>query len=270
MHSIFSPQSTTSTTIWCWHFRKEDVPTELRERCHSVRDSDFAEHMMLLISHSRRSRSSDDQLSALGDLGSIVARTRSILEKLSQPTALCVDSRDKLQQYYGLNWIKCPRHNCFYFHEGFHDASRRENHISRHERPFCCTELSCPRIHLGFSTEKELKKHIAIQHPDPAAFAWRFPKVKKATSKHGCTICPKEFIRAHSLKIHMRTHDNERPFKCRFCIKAFDRKDSCERHEKKLHPKQKDSAGSSSMATTSSPVSSGTPLEEGPVLSSRE
>lgn len=239
-HDLGSAVNDFYDTYGAGNSDKEDVPAELRERCHNIRDGEYAENMLLLISHARKSRSSHDQLVALGDLGSIVDRTRSILEKFSHSTVLSAESKDKLQQYYGINWHKCPRHNCFYFHEGFQDALRRENHVSRHERPFCCTELSCPRINLGFSTEKELKKHMAIQHPDPAAFAWRFPKVKKADPKHCCTLCPKEFKRAHSLKIHMRAHGNERPFKCRFCTKLFDRKDSCERHEEKLHPEQKD------------------------------
>jgi uncharacterized Zn-finger protein len=121
---------------------------------------------------------------------------------------------------------------------------------------------SCPRLHLGFSTEKELKKHVKIQHPDPAAFAWRFPKVRKDITKHGSTICTKEFKRAHSLKIHMRTHDNLRPFKCEFCNKSFDRRDSCERHEEKVHGRPKGSTGTSSLAATSSPISSSTPIED--------
>jgi hypothetical protein len=121
-HDLGSAVNDFYDTYGAGNSDKEDVPAELRERCHNIRDGEYAENMLLLISHARKSRSSDDQLVALGDLGSIVDRTRSILEKFSHSTVLSAESKEKLQQYYGINWHKCPRHNCFYFHEGFQDA----------------------------------------------------------------------------------------------------------------------------------------------------
>jgi hypothetical protein len=224
----------------------EDIPEDVRKRCHLLKDVDYYDNLMLLLGYTRKIRSSDEQITALGDLGKIVSKNRAALEDLHASDTNTSNSKEKLNQYYGPNWNKCPRHACFYFHEGFPDATRRDSHVSRHEKPFRCTEPSCPRIHLGFSTEKELKKHMTINHPDPAAFACRFPKVKKQAQKYTCTDCdpPKDYTRAHNLRIHKRTHKNERPFDCRFCSKAFVRKHDRERHEEKLHPDRKIQAGS--------------------------
>jgi uncharacterized C2H2 Zn-finger protein len=227
---------------------REDISEELKERCQHIKDAKFFEELLLLLSYTRKVRAKEEKVAALGELGGMIEKTRSILESLHLST---IDgaAKEKLEQYYGLNWNKCPRHACYYFHEGFTDAFRRDNHVARHEKPFCCIEPSCPRIHLGFSTKKELDKHMNINHPDPAAFAWKFPKPKKPPPKHICDICSKDFTRAHNLKAHKRTHANERPFGCSFCGKAFVRKHDRERHVEKLHPEKNEQMGESSQGT---------------------
>ncbi|TVY90638.1 C2H2 finger domain transcription factor, partial [Lachnellula willkommii] len=238
----------------------DEIPPKLRERWDSIKGINYIENLLLLLSHTRKSRAADDQLSGFGDLGKVINRNRQLLENLNRSTTLTAASRQQLERYYGNNWNKCPRHKCFYFHEGFPDTTRLSNHVSRHEKPFCCTEFSCPRIHLGFSTEKELKKHMTLQHPDPAAFAGRFPKIKPPAAKYQCTECSKEFIRAYSLNVHIRTHANDRRFVCRFCTKSFVRKFDCGRHEENLHPEKKLEMGSDSVSMTSSPLPDGTIL----------
>jgi hypothetical protein len=233
----------------------EDISKEIRERCSRIQDTVYYEHLALLLGHTRMIRTSDEQMTALGDLGKVVSNNRAILEDLHSTNTLASEAKEKLKQFYGPKWNKCPRHACFYFHEGFSDATRRDNHLSRHEKPFCCTETSCPRIHFGYSTEKELKKHMATTHPDPAAFTWRFPKIKQPARKYTCTECdpPKEYTRAHNLMIHKRLHSNERPFICRFCSKSFVRKHDRERHEDKLHPNKKIQETGSSQETIPNP-----------------
>jgi ribosomal protein L34E len=211
---------------------REDIPQELKNQCQHLENTEFVENLLLLLSYTRKIRSKDEKMSALGELGVAINKKRSFLEELGTGPSLDAITKVKLEEYYGLNWHKCPRHACFYFHEGFSDPSRRDNHISRHEKPFFCTATSCPRIHLGFSTEKELKKHMIISHPDPAAL---FPKIKKPPSKHVCDICSKDFTRAHNLKAHKRAHVGERPYGCAFCEKAFARKHDRERHVENLH-----------------------------------
>ena len=212
---------------------QKDIPEDLKTRCQHLAALDYFESLLLLVGSTRLIRGRKENIAALGSLGTIVTRARASLEKLHTAASTDPSVELTLQQYYGQNWYKCPRHACFNFHEGFSNPSTRDSHVNRHEKPFLCTEASCTRKHLGFATEKELKKHSAIMHPDPAVL---LPKVKKPPAKHVCDICSKDFTRAHNLNAHKRTHENLRPYKCHLCDKAFVRKYDCERHVDKLHP----------------------------------
>ncbi|KAH7336622.1 hypothetical protein BKA65DRAFT_37368 [Rhexocercosporidium sp. MPI-PUGE-AT-0058] len=219
-----------------------DIKTELRDRCQHLKDTDVYDNILLLLSHTRTIRSKEETISALGVLGTVISKTRFTLEKLQAATlsgTLPVSIKANLEQYYGTNWFKCLRHSCIKFHEGFSNAASRDSHANRHEKPYLCTESSCTRKYVGFSTEKDLKRHLTIMHPDPSVL---FPKIKKPPAKHVCDVCSKDFTRAHNLNAHKRTHDNVRPYTCVTCGKTFVRKFDCERHMDKLHPEQKKKA----------------------------
>ncbi|EDN94471.1 hypothetical protein SS1G_10344 [Sclerotinia sclerotiorum 1980 UF-70] len=189
-----------------------------------------------------------DELADPKDLKIILDEVRSYLAELSKSNALTVTvtKKQKLTTYYGPKWIKYPRHACFYFHEGFSDEPTRDKHLLRNEKPFLCIDLNCPRKLWGYSTEKELKKHMMLEHPDPAAFEGKFPKIKKEPMKHHCDQCSSSFTRSSSLRIHQRTHSNERPFKCGFlvCPTAFVRRWDRDRHERCAHPGMVRASGS--------------------------
>jgi hypothetical protein len=224
---------------------RDDIPQELRDRCKHISDADFYENLLLLVSSTRKSRTKQEKIDALGELGHAIAKHRAILEG-SRTSGLEFATKSKLEQYYGTLWHKCPRHACFYFHEGFPEATRRDNHVSRHEKPFFCTESSCARSYYGFSTEKELNKHTNVNHPDPSAL---FPKIKKPPAKHTCKICSKEFTRAHNLNAHKRTHSDLRPYGCQVCGRKFVRRYDRERHVEKLHSETDSEVGESSQET---------------------
>jgi uncharacterized Zn-finger protein len=41
---------------------------------------------------------------------------------------------------------------------------------------------------------------------------------------HHCQICNRGFLNKSNIKVHMRTHTGEKPFKCEHCSKAFRQK----------------------------------------------
>lgn len=227
---------------------EDDIPLELKNRCVQIQGVNFYNQLLLLISSTRKLRGKVEKLPGLGDLGDVISKNRNVLEKVHSSAALEPLTKAKLHRYYGDNWHKCPRHACYYFHDGFPDAVRRDNHTDRHEKPFVCTAAGCTRLYHGFSTEKDLKKHMNRDHPDPANL---FPKIKKPAPKHTCDICSKEFTRAHNLKAHKNSHANERPYKCSFCEKAFVRKHDRERHVEKIHPENTGSVGEKEMVPSS-------------------
>jgi hypothetical protein len=119
-----------------------EVQDKLRGEFRKIKDSKYAEKMLLLLSLAKQARSTDEPLTAFDDLDETIRQSRSVLEEMSR--SMAQNSKEKLQQYYGNNWYKCPHYTCFYFHEGFLDSTSRDNHVTRHERPLCCTERDCP------------------------------------------------------------------------------------------------------------------------------
>ena len=196
-----------------------------------------------LLADTRRLRAQDETIAALGALGDVVSRIRSTIEQFVATANPDAESMRDMKRYYGLNWYKCPKHPCFYFHEGFYSAKLRDRHIDRHERPHCCTEPGCPRLKIGFVSEKELKKHVDTTHPNPEALSWKFSKVgekqHQKNSGFACHLCYRRFTRASSLRIHLRAHTDERPFACTVCGKAFVRWGDCTRHESAHSGKRK-------------------------------
>jgi hypothetical protein len=219
----------------------EKIRVDFMERCSAIEDADCYEALLMLLCHAKANRIAKEKLEALGPLGNNISKIRTVLEELGKkpsPTSTPNSSQDgatqqTLQLFYGDKWYKCSRHACYYFHEGFRDEKDVTTHTNRHEKPFCCTEMGCTRMYIGWSTEKELKKHMSQYHPDPEAFSWKFPHVGKPVAKYQCGICEKTYSRANSLKTHRsREHENTKPFSCGVCKKGFVRKYELERHEK--------------------------------------
>jgi hypothetical protein len=212
--------------------QQDKTHKEFMEQCSAIEDAESYEPLLLLLSHAKACRIAEEKLEALGALREMITKTRTILEELSTCTTLDVATKQNLKQFYGEKWHKCSRHACYYFHEGFANERGLSQHINRHEKPFCCTEMGCTRMYIGWSTEKELKRHMSQYHPDPEAFSWKFPYIKKPPAKFQCNLCKKTYSRANSLNTHqLREHAKERPFICKTCGKGFVRKYELDRHE---------------------------------------
>lgn len=174
------------------------------------------------------------------DLWQVTSKTRRVLEDL-QSTSLSETKRQELCQFYGSNWFKCPRISCYFYHQGFSTAEKRNNHVNRHERPFLCVFDGCQMQLFGCPTETELRKHVIDWHGIDAFDGQEYPPPPKiprlSTAKNPanfeCHLCPnKRFTRKANLDSHLRTHKNIRPYKCGICGETFTRKSDCDRHEK--------------------------------------
>ena len=216
------------------------IQKEYLERSSGIQNAECYEPLLLLITQAKASRIAEEKLEALGSLGQTLTKVRATLEEMSKPPSpnsgstdpLAESSEPRLSQFYGDKWFKCSRHACYYFHEGFATERNLRQHTDRHEKPFCCTEMGCTRMYIGWATEKELKRHMSQYHPDPEAFSWKFPHVRKPPSKYQCSVCEKSYSRANSLNTHqLREHAKERPFACTVCGKGFVRRYELERHE---------------------------------------
>jgi hypothetical protein len=199
--------------------------------CKAHETRDFYWNLLYVWSHVRRQQDkgviarNDISLNALRE---VVKRNRELIEKLPPQ-----EFRD-LTTYYGKKQFKCSKLTCFYFHEGFENATTRDKHVNKHDRPFICDVPGCSISEFGFSSNTELDKHKRVFHPEMVDQTIMFKRVKEpvTSTKFQCRLCGKKFTRGFSHKNHERSHTGDKPFACSECGKAFTRKNDCVRHEK--------------------------------------
>lgn len=183
-------------------------------------------------------------------LKNAVMSSRENLESYARSANVTTELLLSLIEKYGPKWFKCPKVTCYYFHEGFGDLKSKNYHVERHEQPYRCGYMDCERGYkLGFSTHKDLERHMLGTHPENARIGVTFTKLKrrredsddsgsqspkrtKAPAKFACELCTKSFTRQSILNTHMLTHSNTKPFKCSECDKSFVRASDQKRHEK--------------------------------------
>lgn len=142
-----------------------DSVQRLRESYRPAEHQASFEIFFVLIAHSRDSQAISESLTGLGILGNIMTIVRQDMERSVQTQNST--SVGDLFALYGNLLFKYPRHACHYFHEGFADSSSKQEHLRRHDQPFCCTKDGCSRIQTGFCSDAELQRHIKKRHSLP-------------------------------------------------------------------------------------------------------
>ncbi|KAH6702889.1 hypothetical protein BKA61DRAFT_681098 [Leptodontidium sp. MPI-SDFR-AT-0119] len=93
---------------------ESDISTEPKGRSKHLKDDGFYRNILLVLTYTRSIRVKDETITALGVLGNMIRKARSVLEKLQaagQSSTLSVSVKINLEQYYGTNWYKCLRHS---------------------------------------------------------------------------------------------------------------------------------------------------------------
>lgn len=112
------------------------------------------------------------------------ARIRAVLAEYSQSDDDADAPERQLVDMYGALQFKCPKIGCHRFSKPFHESTDRDRHVRKHERPFMCTDDTCPYQSLGFESEERLADHVAQYHGvlgDAIAFPQPRPKVDTLT-----------------------------------------------------------------------------------------
>jgi hypothetical protein len=218
-----------------WELAQDPILDATHDTCSKFVRAPFHADLIYICNHLRQHERKDSLSKnniSITLLAEALLRNRKMIEEMGP-------GPDELSEFYGDKRYKCPRLTCFYFHEGFDNIATRDQHINRHDRPFVCTAAVCNVQEFGFTSNKDLEKHMKMYHPNTEDLANSFQKAMKPTGPKSsiCDHCPKTFTRGFHKRNHMRTHFGDRPFACEECGKTFTRANDCKRHEK-IHAKR--------------------------------
>ncbi|KAH7136884.1 hypothetical protein B0J13DRAFT_677676 [Dactylonectria estremocensis] len=213
---------------------------QAKENCQLFEQQDFHTNLLLVWTHVVRHQNQgfkERNKISVKQLDDVLKETRDTLEKLSSE----MEDGGTVAEFYGTNAFKCTRITCDYFYEGFDNELSVKNHSNRHDRPFPCTVPECSLVPFGFSSNKDLEKHLRTYHPDMSDQLSGFAQLDRRVvpnAKFQCTLCQRSYTRNGNLKGHMNSaHLGRRPYACSTCGKEFARKNDRTRHEK-IHVRQ--------------------------------
>lgn len=125
---------------------------------------------------------------------------------------------------------------CPLCHQTLGNRQALRYHLYKHAglRPFCCTFCNT-----CFRTPSTLAAHVQVQHGDalvaePGSTTAAAEGDSSMGSSRGRYVCKECGIRASTsgkLRIHLRTHTQERPFQCAVCAARFRQRSVLKVHE---------------------------------------
>ncbi|OQD95723.1 hypothetical protein PENSOL_c019G09356 [Penicillium solitum] len=162
---------------WSPPKRYLEVSARNKKRLQVFQDATFYEQLEQIVVSTKKQLHSFGPLKQDGftlNLFNLVGDIREGIEKIvsTDPSS----EKDMIQKY-GDNPFRCPRFSCQFFFSGFPSSEKRDEHISRHDRAWRCSDEKCTSFTFGFVSETSLKRHMRDAHPD-ASQSQGFPSDK--------------------------------------------------------------------------------------------
>ncbi|EFA04052.2 zinc finger protein OZF [Tribolium castaneum] len=151
-----------------------------------------------------------------------------------------------LRQHLGIHTVREKKHQCNICGKFLLSAGSLDTHVRKHSgiKPFCC-----PGCDKSFFTKEAMQRHFDAIHDTDNNFLCNFCSKVCSTKVHlnnhlkkkhlglgkppnaVCTECGKQCGSAAELKVHVRVHTGERPYKCDICNKRFIAKGNLNSHK---------------------------------------
>lgn len=169
-------------------FQGSDHLDDARRNYNRFSSTDFFDDLLRAVAETRSRRTfglcetdvQKDEPYLITQLESV----RSNLEKEARSLTPNSVKHARFQTYYGEGYFKCKQMGCQYFYKGFETSQARDQHFSKHGRPFNCPFVGCHLASIGCGTEKALTKHMSEFHPSGNEGLNTFPRRKADTNRH--------------------------------------------------------------------------------------
>lgn len=126
-------------------------------------------------------------------------------------------NKESLLRHIGKKHNKDPSISCDMCEKKF----TSKIYLDKHKLLHTDNLYACKHCSETFPEKELLRAHMKENHALPRNFL--------------CNMCGDSFIRSEELKIHIRRHTGEKPYKCGFCGKGFTRSSDLRRHERLVY-----------------------------------
>ncbi|XP_021929232.1 zinc finger protein 91-like isoform X2 [Zootermopsis nevadensis] len=154
--------------------------------------------------------------------------------------AQCGDSfRMKFQlSYHMLRHTNARQHKCPVCGKGFNHRQHMRVHVLLHQQPckYICDVCECTFVYMrDFNTHRRNHTKEEIER---ASKCKRDSEAPVKLTRYICQICGKHLSNRFTLKNHMMTHTEEKPFSCETCGKSFSLTSNLKVHQR-IHSSDK-------------------------------